>query len=585
MTQPFRVLLALAALAVASACDKGEETPADTGAVDQPDAGGGNPDAIALPDAEVDAGGEPVDGGGYPDAAPDAGYPDAEPPPPTAVQLSGKVVKLGAYLAGENQYAGQASVLALGVVPQQSTLTSEQQATLGEYSLNVPANGQILLFTQKLGYFPTYNNVTTQTVDITAKNIYLTELAWLNEIAAAHNVDLVNDFACHGAPQGSLDPNQRCIYSVVVGRILDDGTAGNGTRRPVGGVAKTDFSITYGAMAGPWYTKGPYFLDYTGTSSVTATTSVVYNDGNGNYKGGLFAFFAEIPRVDGAESRDLSVSITYNYNGNNRYFGPLVVKTFRPYGVSWVNLYETGQPPPPLPPGNIDFDTQIYPLFLPVASGGFGCQGCHTNQNPAVPPSGGMNLYGGPEIAYNSLNPTNYPDRVNIANPALSLVLKKPLYEAVGVQDHPIFAFASELDPGYQLIYTWISQGGMRPLTPPPPVSFSGAIRPLLYNPTATGGAGCITCHGDPLEPEGAWYMGGNAQALYDKLTATAPSDNGGTGEPYRVNKQNYPERSLVLINPLNGNPEPHPVKIFADNADPRYQLIYRWIAEGYQNN
>jgi len=37
---------------------------------------------------------------------------------------------------------------------------------------------------------------------------------------------------------------------------------------PVGGVAKTDFSITYGAMSTPWYKKGPYFLDYTGTSFV-----------------------------------------------------------------------------------------------------------------------------------------------------------------------------------------------------------------------------------------------------------------------------------------------------------------------------
>jgi hypothetical protein len=170
----------------------------------------------------------------------------------------------------------------------------------------------------------------------------------------------------------------------------------------------------------------------------------------------------------------------------------------------------------------------------------------------------------------------------------MSLVLVKPLYEAIGQQDHPIFAFASEQDPAYQLIYTWITQGGVRPMVPPPPVSFVTSIRPLLYQSTANGGAGCYACHVDGVNANnapGGFYMGGNAQDLYNALTNTAPSDNGGSGEPYRVNKMNYPERSLVLINPLSGNPEPHPVKIFSDNADPRYQLIYRWIAEGYQNN
>jgi hypothetical protein len=578
-------LLAPALVAFAllpTACGDTAETPVeDTGVGDdtgvRPDTGQPGPDLgfydggvvpdVGTPDLGFD------DGGGVPDTGPiDVG-------PAPNVNVSGKILKLGAYLAGNNEGSGQVAVLALGVNPPVSTLSSADVATLGDYSLSLPSNGKVVTFSNKLGYFPSYNGITTQAADITGKNLYLAEVAWVNAIATLHNVDLTNPFNCHAPPQGNLNPNDQCIYAAVVGRILDDGTAGNGTIRPVGGVARTDFSITGGPGAGVWYTKGPYFLDYTGTAS-TSATSIVYND-NGTYRGGLYVFFAEIPRTVGPESIDLNVSITYNYNGANRYFGPSGIKVFRPYGVTWYSISETGTPPV-LPIDEIDFDNQIYPLFAPVAQGGLGCQGCHTNQNGAAP-SGGMNLYGA-EAAYASLNPATYPARVNTANPSASLVLTKPLYEPAGLQDHPIVAFASEQDPAYQLLYTWIQEGGIRDVVVPP-VSFANEIRPILYNATNNGGAGCITCHGDQANQSGGFYVGGDAAALHAELTQEAPTDNGATGQPYRVNKQGQTGQSLVLINPLFGNAEPHPVKIFGGAADPRYQLIYRWIAEGYQNN
>jgi hypothetical protein len=138
------------------------------------------------------------------------------------------------------------------------------------------------------------------------------------------------------------------------------------------------------------------------------------------------------------------------------------------------------------------------------------------------------------------------------------------------------------------LIYTWITEGATRNVVLQP-VSFANEIRPLLYNQVAQGGMGCRNCHYDGVDaltaPAG-FYMGGGAQGLYDELTAEAPADNGLTGEPYRINKTaGQTDKSLVLINPLFGNAEPHPVKIFSSNADPRYALVYRWITEGYQNN
>src|SRR5690606_8813835 len=98
-----------------------------------------------------------------------------------------QVVKLGAYLAGTPEYAGGASILALGVAPLQDTLSAEE-GTIGAYSLQAPANGQVVFYASKPGYFPSYTPVTVQQANITDQKLYITELDWLNAIATAHNV-------------------------------------------------------------------------------------------------------------------------------------------------------------------------------------------------------------------------------------------------------------------------------------------------------------------------------------------------------------------------------------------------------------
>src|SRR5205814_2275918 len=99
---------------------------------------------------------------------------------------------------------------------------------------------------------------------------------------------------------------------------------------------------------------------------------------------------------------------------STRYFGPVDVKAFRRAGVTWTLINETGTPPPTVFTG-INFDSQVYPLFLPVSQGGYGCQGCHIAPSPA----GGMDLSGGPAAAYsNSLDPAMHPTRVNVGAPA-----------------------------------------------------------------------------------------------------------------------------------------------------------------------
>jgi hypothetical protein len=193
-------------------------------------------------------------------------------------------------------------------------------------------------------------------------------------------------------------------------------------------------------------------------------------------------------------------------------------------------------------------------------------------------------------MAYAAIDPARYPNRVNVANPGQSLLLTKPLYEPNGFQDHAIYAFPSTTDPNYQTVYAWIREGGLRVNDqPPPPVSFYNQIRPMLYRDIAQGGIGCYPCHVSGVNannaPGGAYY-GGNGNELYAVLTAQRPTDDGATGELYRINKTpTETARSLLLTNPLTGSPEPHPVKIFYGVDDPRYLLIYQWIQQGFQND
>ena len=71
----------------------------------------------------------------------------------------------------------------------------------------------------------------------------------------------------------------------------------------------------------------------------------------------------------------------------------------------------------------------------------------------------------------------------------------------------------------------------------------------------------------------------------YAEIVNETATDQDGTGEPYRINKQGQIANSLILTNPLLGSPSPHPAKLLIGADDPRYQTIYTWISQGWQNN
>ncbi len=531
---------------------------------------------IQQPPPGADGGVETPDGGGM---LPDGGGPPVDPG--QNVFIEGYTYRLDAYLDGNPVPAGEATISALGTVGVQPV----SSGALGDYRIEVPQNGALLLTSNKTGYWPTYEQLAIGNQNITGKNFLLAYNTHISLIADRLGIQGVDqEFQCHAPNQNAM-----CKYGIVMGRVVDDGSYDNGTPTPLAGVQKNEFTVTVDNTPG-WYFKGPYFFFFNGQPDPNATaTKRTRNMTTGKYEGGLFALFIEIPLV-GGNSHDLELKASSLAEGTvQRYFGPLQIKVFRG-GFTWVTLREGGvaPPPPPPPPGEVDFETQVYPLFLPVNQGGFGCQGCHTDQG-GLAPAGGMNLYGGAAQAYTALDPTRYPQRVNVQNVSASLLLTKPLYEADGNQNHPIFAFASTQEPAYKTIYDWISAGaqynGQVQVTP---VSFYNEIRTLLYRSRAEGGIGCYDCHVSGVDantaPGGA-YFGGDGNALYQVLTQDPPSDDGNTGEPYRINKQGNVAASLVLTNPLVGSPEPHTGKIIPNANDVNYQKIYRWISEGYVND
>lgn len=560
-----------AVFAVAGLVGCGEDTP-------PPEADAGDGD-LGLADT-----GEPADAGprdlGQPDLGP--GPDTGNPVPPDMTTVSGRVLRLDSYLSGQELTLFNTDINALGT----GGVTPVKSDAQGVYRIVVPREGKVVFEAKKGAHYTTYEEVAVGSTPIENKNIYLATEISVSTIASVYNVDINAPFACH-APNPTTE---QCRYAIVMGQVLDDGTEQNGRPSPQAGVTAANFTVK-GEGNENWYKKGPYFLSANGTAVANTQSTQRERDPVTNYyRGGLFVIFFEVP-VQGRADRNFEIRISATRDNNTVYYGPTYVKGYR-QGLAWTKVVETGRdnPPPPPPPPNepVDFDTQVYPLLQPVNQGGLGCQGCHTNQG-GLTPAGGMNLYGGPEVAYGALDPARYPLRVNVQNPTQSYLLTKPLYEANGQQNHPIFAFANELDPNYQRIYAWIVQGALRNnVTPPPVVSFSNDVRPLLYQPYAQGGIGCYDCHVNGVNantaPGGA-YFGGNANDLYQVLTQQTPTDNGNTGEPYRINKQGNVGYSLVLTNPLLGSPEPHPVKLLQGTQDARYELIYSWIAAGYPNN
>ncbi len=473
-------------------------------------------------------------------------------PPATEIDISGAVHELASHLNGTHTGVVGASVVAYGV----EGVTPATTGTAGAYTLtDVPANGQVILAVTSAGYQPTYQMVAVGSTNLTGVGTLLTGAAWMTSVNTTYisGTDPNTQFACQ------FDAGQQCVYALVVGQILDE------EGDPVTGMSATDIKVTGGDDNVPWRKMGPFFLNANGTAGNNSTSQTA----------GLFVVYVEVPSTGtAAGGMHIELAATTGTGDTAKYYGPTHTAAFRgaSTAVTWANLQETGVAPPGI--GTVSFDGQIYPLFLPTSDGGYGCQGCHTNQGGATP-AGGLNLWGGAEIAYASLDPTENATRVNTATPASSTLLTRPLYPAT---NHPIFAWGSTNDAAYKLILQWIQEGATR-FAAGARVSFVAQVKPLLG--TGTSAIGCASCHTGGASA--GLQLDGTAQEMYNELTVEDAVDGGTTNEGRRVNLQGYPERSLIITKPLTGHAATHPTKIFPNAADQRYQLLYRWISEGAQ--
>jgi hypothetical protein len=111
------------------------------------------------------------------------------------------------------------------------------------------------------------------------------------------------------------------------------------------------------------------------------------------------------------------------------------------------------------PPTNVTFD-QVVPIFTRR-----GCVNCHSVGGVGRQ-LGGLTLDGSQQTIYRQLTVNISPNfnttRVDLKNPAMSLVLTMPGYENPP-DKHPIVVFASTADADYQLLLAWIKGGAPGP--------------------------------------------------------------------------------------------------------------------------
>jgi hypothetical protein len=106
-------------------------------------------------------------------------------------------------------------------------------------------------------------------------------------------------------------------------------------------------------------------------------------------------------------------------------------------------------------PTDVSFETDVKPIFLRRR-----CDACHSG-NGVGKQLGGLQLDGGSDKVYKELTvetPTNLGSRVDLADPAASLILTMPSAEDPA-DDHPNITFASDRDPDYVTLLVWIEEG------------------------------------------------------------------------------------------------------------------------------
>lgn len=210
---------------------------------------------------------------------------------------------------------------------------------------------------------------------------------------------------------------------VLIARVVD-----------AAGAAKADVPRTAFLVGGAAPARGPYFLDAQKRAAPMASATTA---------SGYAVFFDLVP---GLTSLSAPAAGQVHFAGSDT---PTAANTVS-LGVWTVT---NGAAPAPT---NVSLARDILPIFLRR-----GCESCHSGSNVGRD-LGALSLNGGPDRVFRELtvevSPNYQVPRVNLAQPAASKLLTMPSAESPADR-HPNVTFASDTDPDYLLILSWIKEG------------------------------------------------------------------------------------------------------------------------------
>ena len=353
---------------------------------------------------------------------PDAALPnvDAAPTPPDGPiadlgqRVSGKAID---YFANTLTPVDAAMVSTDGITP----ALMATSAADGAFALDhVPTGSKLFLSAIRTNYKATRNVATTVAGVPVIQDIYL--------MAAQ---DIKNQYTTVGLPPPTA------TQSILVAdlRMIDGAT--------LTGIPTTNIKLL-DANNAPITIAGTYFFNAQGIVDVAVTTATAFP----------FAAGGATPRsrvaLLGVPAGTYTLSVTYTPTAGT----PITMTSTINAAADVAILAQTGGTATTTGPTAPTFTADIYPRLQKAGAGGLGCANCHTAGG-----TGAVLQYDLPATTVLT-NMKAITGVINLATPATSLLLVRPLYEAPPLpQDHPNATFIDINDPDYKLFLLWITQG------------------------------------------------------------------------------------------------------------------------------
>lgn len=302
-----------------------------------------------------------------------------------------------------NAVISGASLASEGVDPPMSAMTEPT----GDYTLDhVPSGGKLYLVATHTDFRPTRNPVLT-----------IADKAVMQDLFVVKVTDATRQYTIAQKPLAAGK-------SILIAELVRDNGA------PIEGIPLTDVQLLDAAQA-PVPGITTLFVGTNGDVDPALTTATAY-------AGRSRAVILDVPPG----------SYTLKINLPTPQLVPLM------FSADGATLAVTNQLQGVTPPLQPTFAKDIYPRLQRVSLGGLGCTSCHT--------TGGL----GAIIKYDDPAATVLANLkaatgvIDLATPASSLFLTKPLYEPPPY-NHPNAQFLDINDPDYKLFLLWIQQGAL----------------------------------------------------------------------------------------------------------------------------